>query len=1121
MVDKPNDIEAIYNAALKKQSEKERSDYLDAVCGNNNPVRDRVEALLKAHHEAGDFLEVGDVGLDVTVEGRPVLEGPGTKIGRYKLLELIGQGGMGLVYLAQQQEPVRRQVALKIIKPGMDSRQVIARFEAERQALALLDHSNIARVLDAGTTKTARPYFVMEYVKGISITKYCDRHKLSVEKRLKLFLRVCEAVHHAHQKGIIHRDIKPSNILVFEQDDRAVPKIIDFGIAKAVTQPLTQQTLFTRQGQFLGTPEYMSPEQANMGNEDTDTRADIYSLGVVLYELLAGAPPFDHKVLEKLGFAQFQRILQEEEPPRPSLRFTALGEEAKEIAEKRHTQVVALARRLHRELEWIPLKAMRKDRSRRYRSASELADDIQNYLSGAPLIAGPETAIYRVKKFVRKHAGSVTMVALLTVVIVIGLVASIVMGCRAEHARKKETDARAQAQKQQSIAVEHAEKYRRLWYVHSIALADVAYRDSKIRRVRELLDACPKDLRGWEWYRLNHISDQSLMTLCGHARSALAVRFSPDGKRIISGGKETVRLWDAATGTELLELRAQQGISVDAALSLDGQRLVSAIIGGTVNIWDLDRQDGSVDLAPTITTKIDNPWSCRIPYMKCAALSTDAKYIAASCPDRTIRVWDTATGANLKTLQGHDESATAVAFNSDGSRIVSADDTTIKLWDTATGNELRTLQGHESGVLAVAFSPDGKRIAAACWDATAKLWDISNGTGPQVFKHKELVTSVAFAPDSKRLASGSSDATIKLWDVQSGAELNTLRGHAAGVHSLAFSPDGRRIVSASGDKTIKVWVPDIDNEYMTLQVRDHEVDYIEFSPDGKRIVSSSKHEGIKAWDPATGAELMEIRGLKSAGTVIYSPDGERIIAADGNDIKVCDASNGKELMSLSGHKGAICSMSYNPDGTTIVSGSQDSMIKIWDVAAGAELMNLGGHTSRIRAVAFSPDGKTIVSGSENGTIKMWDTGSGAEVMTLHENEATEDTAGFRRVHAVTFSPNGKHIASASFIGRGNTIRIWDATSGVEVKSLRGHRRVVTSLTFSPNGKRIVSGGAFGTIKLWDFATGTEVMTLRHHERGYVGCIKFSPDGQTIATCGGGSTIKLWKSGPRNAIGVSE
>ncbi|MHC4483241.1 MAG: serine/threonine protein kinase, partial [Planctomycetota bacterium] len=385
-------------------------------CGSRLPVDAPEGQCLRCLMQVA----MGQDDASVTCDG-PNIEGAGVMVGRYKLLELIGEGGMGLVYLAEQQEPVRRQVALKIIKPGMDSKQVIARLGAERQVLALLDHPNIARVFDAGTTETGRPYFVMEYVKGMSITKYCDRHKLSIEQRLKLFLQVCYAVQHAHQKGIIHRDIKPFNILISVQDDRAVPKIIDFGIAKAVTQPLTEATLFTRQGQLLGTPEYMSPEQADMGRQDIDTRADIYSLGVVLYELLSGALPFEHEVLERAGFAEVQRILQEEEPPRPSLRLTALGEEAKEIAERRHTQVVTLARRLHRELEWIPLKAMRKDRSRRYRSASELADDIQNYLNGAPLIAGPETAIYRVRKFVSKHAGSVATAILVAAALLIGL----------------------------------------------------------------------------------------------------------------------------------------------------------------------------------------------------------------------------------------------------------------------------------------------------------------------------------------------------------------------------------------------------------------------------------------------------------------------------------------------------------------------------------------------------------------------------------------------------------------------------------------------------------------------------------------------------------------------------
>ncbi|MEJ2647782.1 MAG: serine/threonine-protein kinase [Sedimentisphaerales bacterium] len=502
MAEKPNDIETIYHCALEKSSEPERKAYLDSICGDNNALRARVEALLKANSEAGNFLEVPPIEFGTTSGKSPLIEGPGTKIGNYELLELIGEGGMGLVYLAQQKEPISRKVALKIVKLGMDTKQVVARFEAERQTLALLEHPNIAHVFDAGTTDSGRPYFVMEYVEGISITKFCDEHKLSIEERLKLFSKVCDGVHHAHQKGIIHRDIKPSNILVSVQDGKSVPKIIDFGIAKAITQPLKGKTSYTEHGQLLGTPEYMSPEQAEMAYEDIDTRTDIYSLGVVLYELLAGATPFDAKKLCEGGLDHIQHIICEEEPRTPSALLTTLGDKAKAVAQSRRTQIITLTRRLYRELEWIPMKAMRKDRTRRYKSASELADDIDNYLNGRPLIAGPESTIYRTRKFVYKHAGSVAAAALLAVVIILGLAISIIMGCKAEQARKQEANARLQveealvrAEKAEKGAQEQAENYRRVLYDNRIALADISYHNGNIHRVHELLKECPEDLR--------------------------------------------------------------------------------------------------------------------------------------------------------------------------------------------------------------------------------------------------------------------------------------------------------------------------------------------------------------------------------------------------------------------------------------------------------------------------------------------------------------------------------------------------------------------------------------------------------------------------------------------------
>ncbi|MBN2314433.1 MAG: serine/threonine protein kinase [Sedimentisphaerales bacterium] len=360
------------------------------------------------------------------------MEKPGSRLGRYQLLSVLGEGGMGMVYLAQQHQPVKRQVAVKIIKPGMDSKRVIARFEAERQALALLDHPHIAHVYDAGTTEAGRPYFVMEHVKGLPITEYCDHHKLTIEQRLRLFRQVCLALHHAHQKGIIHRDIKPSNILVSTQDDEAVPKIIDFGVAKAIAQPLTERTLATEDSQLLGTPEYMSPEQADMSNEDIDTRSDVYSLGVLLYVLLTGVLPFDSETLRTGGIERIRQIIRETDPKTPSTRLNKLGEEAAAIAQNRRMEIKTLAKHLRKELEWIPLKAMRKDRVERYRSASELADDIENYLNGEPLIAGPPSTIYRAKKFVRRNRALVTSVAAIIAVLAAGVVVSILFALKAQ-----------------------------------------------------------------------------------------------------------------------------------------------------------------------------------------------------------------------------------------------------------------------------------------------------------------------------------------------------------------------------------------------------------------------------------------------------------------------------------------------------------------------------------------------------------------------------------------------------------------------------------------------------------------------------------------------------------------
>ncbi len=414
----------------------DRAGFLDNVCKDDLDLRAEIESLLLHSDSQTERIELSPSGEGFNavmvprdsdfdgpelVDRGPVSEGPGTRIGRYKILQLIGEGGFGSVYMAEQQEPVKRKVALKIIKLGMDTKQVIARFEAERQALAMMEHPNIARVLDAGATDTGRPYFVMELVKGIPLTEYCDKNKLSTNERLDLFLEICGAVQHAHQKGIIHRDLKPSNVLITLHDSTPVPKVIDFGIAKATSHRLTDKTLFTEFRQFLGTPEYMSPDQAEISGLDVDTRTDIYSLGVLLYELLTGTTPFDSATLRRAAQGEIQRIIREVEPPKPSTRIETLAVSGSDIGKTHQADVSSLSRLMRGDLDWIVMKALEKDRTRRYQSASELAGDVRRHLNSEPVLAGPPSVIYKFTRFIRRHRVGVTAGMLIVAAILTGL----------------------------------------------------------------------------------------------------------------------------------------------------------------------------------------------------------------------------------------------------------------------------------------------------------------------------------------------------------------------------------------------------------------------------------------------------------------------------------------------------------------------------------------------------------------------------------------------------------------------------------------------------------------------------------------------------------------------------
>ena len=478
-------VEDIFTAALAINTPDDRDAFLDRQCGEDTDLRQQVEEMLIAHAEMGSFL-----GVTSNAPLPTITEKQGTQIGPYKLMEQIGEGGMGVVYIAEQREPVRRRVALKIVKAGMDTKEVLARFSAEKQALAMMDHPNIAKVLDAGATEAGRPYFVMELVKGVPITQFCDDNQLSASKRLDLFVDVCAAIQHAHQKGVIHRDIKPTNVLVASHDGKPVVKVIDFGVAKAIHQPLTEQTVYTQFSQMVGTPLYMSPEQAGMSSLDVDTRSDIYSLGVLLYELLTGKTPVDNEQLKLAAYEEMRRIIREENPPKPSTRISSLGQEATGISQQRQTDPNRLTQSLRGDLDWIVMKALEKDRTRRYETASGFADDIRRFLADEPVTAGPPGAAYRLQKFIRRNRGAVIAASLILTALIVGIAGTTYGMLRAIAAERVAQIERDQANRQAQIAESVVD------FLNQDLLASVDPEISRGRAVtvREVLDNAARSI---------------------------------------------------------------------------------------------------------------------------------------------------------------------------------------------------------------------------------------------------------------------------------------------------------------------------------------------------------------------------------------------------------------------------------------------------------------------------------------------------------------------------------------------------------------------------------------------------------------------------------------------------